>query len=54
MAKLALTETFESVPEEDVFKATDILGGSTVRAIEAGQAWLAAENERVQGAMEPK
>jgi len=35
------TETTESVPEENIFMATDTLGESTKTALEAAEAWLA-------------
>jgi len=40
MEQLAKTETFETIPEEDVFPATDTLGRSTLDAIAAARTWL--------------
>lgn len=44
MEQLAKTETFEAIPEEDIFPATETLGRSTLDAIAAAEKWL-AENE---------
>lgn len=38
--QLERTETFETIPEEDVFLATDTLGESTREAIAAAETWL--------------
>jgi hypothetical protein len=38
--QLARTETFETIPEEDVFIVNDTLGGSTKQALLAAQLWL--------------
>jgi SulP family sulfate permease len=46
--QLASTETFAFVPEQDVFKATEILGDSTERAIRAAKEWLAAQEQDAQ------
>ncbi|MFC2031434.1 SulP family inorganic anion transporter, partial [Chloroflexota bacterium] len=43
--RLLATETTESIPEEDVFLADDILGASTLRAMEAAQQWLEQSEE---------
>ena len=39
--QLAITETFEMIPEADVFKADEILGNSTRQAVAAANKWLA-------------
>lgn len=39
--QLDRTETFETIPEEDVFLEDAIIGGSTKRAIAAAEEWLA-------------
>jgi SulP family sulfate permease len=44
MEQLAKTETFETIPEEDIFPATDALGRSTLEAMAAAEAWLNAQN----------
>ncbi len=38
--QLARTETFETIPETDVFMAEETLGGSTKKAMVAAQSWL--------------
>ncbi len=38
--RLLATETTESIPEEDIFLADDILGSSTHRALVAANQWL--------------
>ncbi|MCP4357943.1 MAG: SulP family inorganic anion transporter [Chloroflexi bacterium] len=38
--QLRKTETFETIPEEDIFMATDTLGGATVEALAAAEKWL--------------
>lgn len=38
--QLARTETFETIPESDVFLAGNVLGASTRQALEAAQSWL--------------
>ena len=38
--QLARTETFETIPEEDIFLANETLGGSTKQAMSAAQSWL--------------
>ena len=43
MEQLAITETFETIPEEDIFPATDTLGRSTLDARAAAEAWLNAQ-----------
>jgi SulP family sulfate permease len=40
MEQLAKTETFETIPKEDIFPATDTLGRSTLDAIAAAKMWL--------------
>jgi SulP family sulfate permease len=40
MEQLARTETFETIPEEDVFPATGRLGQSTQDALETAEKWL--------------
>ena len=40
--QLARTETFETVPEEDVFMVEETMGGSTKKALKAAKVWLAA------------
>ena len=40
LEQLDKTKTFESIPKEDIFLATDVLGESTVKAIKAAQKWL--------------
>jgi hypothetical protein len=39
--QLAKTETFESIPEEDIFKASEILGDATRQAVKVANEWLA-------------
>jgi hypothetical protein len=39
--QLVRTETFETIPREDVFLATDTLAGSTLEALAAARQWLA-------------
>jgi len=39
--QLARTETFDLIPQEDVFPATDVLGQSTIEAMSAAREWLA-------------
>ena len=39
--QLERTETFETIPQEDVFLAEEVLGASTKKAIAAATAWLA-------------
>ena len=39
--QLARTETFETIPEADVYLTEEILGGSTKRAMADAEAWLA-------------
>jgi SulP family sulfate permease len=38
--RLERTETTETIPEEDIFMADDIVGSSTRRALAAAQQWL--------------
>ncbi len=38
--QLARTETFETIPEADVYLTQETLGGSTKQAMVDGQAWL--------------
>ncbi|HEY54414.1 MAG TPA: SulP family inorganic anion transporter [Caldilineae bacterium] len=42
--QLERTETFETIPEEDIFPATDTLGRSTLDATAAAEAWLEDQN----------
>ena len=44
MEQLAKTETFETIPEEDIFPATDTLGRSTLDAMAAAETWLNTQN----------
>ena len=46
--QLDKTETTETIPEEDIFMATNKLGASTKAAIEAAEAWLAEDISTVQ------
>jgi SulP family sulfate permease len=48
MEQLAKTETFESIPQEDVFLATDTLGRATLDAMDAAEQWL-AERTALEG-----
>ena len=41
MDQLAKTETFENIPQEDVFLAKDTLGRATLDAVAAAEQWLA-------------
>jgi SulP family sulfate permease len=41
MEQLVKTETFETIPQEDVFLAKDTLGRSTLDAMAAAELWLA-------------
>ena len=41
--RLLVTETTESIPEEDIFLSDDILGASTHRALEAAALWIERE-----------
>lgn len=43
--QLERTETFETIPEEDIFKVEDTMGGSTKRAMAAAQEWLQETKE---------
>jgi SulP family sulfate permease len=43
MEQLAKTETFETIPQEDIFPARDTLGRSTLDAMAAAERWLAGE-----------
>ncbi|MBE2225230.1 MAG: SulP family inorganic anion transporter [Anaerolineae bacterium] len=43
--QLARTETFETIPEADIFMADEILGNSTRKAAAAAKAWLAQLSE---------
>jgi SulP family sulfate permease len=38
--QLRKTETTETIPEEDIFMATDTLGGATIKALAAAEKWL--------------
>jgi hypothetical protein len=38
--QLRKTETTETILEEDIFMATDTLGGATVEALAAAEKWL--------------
>jgi SulP family sulfate permease len=38
--QLERTETFETIPEADVFRAEETLGGATKKAMSAAQSWL--------------
>jgi hypothetical protein len=40
LEQLRKTETTETIPEEDIFMATDTLGGATVKALAAAEKWL--------------
>ena len=42
LAQLLRTETHETVPLEDIFMATPVLGESTRAALAAAEAWQAA------------
>jgi SulP family sulfate permease len=42
LTQLAKTETFEAVPQEDIFPATDKLGQATEDALAAAERWLMA------------
>jgi SulP family sulfate permease len=44
LKQLEKTGSFEAIPREDIFLATDVLGESTVRAIDAAQTWLAQDD----------
>lgn len=46
--QLARTETFETIPVEDVFRVEETLGGSTRKAVKAAEAWLAAQPMETQ------
>ena len=39
MDQFAKTETFETIPEEDVFPAKDTLGRATLDAVAAAESW---------------
>jgi len=39
-SQLDKTETTETIPEEDIFMATNVLGSSTKAAIKAANVWL--------------
>ena len=41
LAQLARTETFETIPQEDIFLATEALARSTRQAMAAAKQWLA-------------
>ena len=41
--QLERTETFEAIPQEDIFLETDTLGQSTLEAMAAAKQWLAQE-----------
>jgi SulP family sulfate permease len=43
--QLDRTETTETIPEKDIFMATNILGASTRAAIQAAEAWLEENSE---------
>jgi SulP family sulfate permease len=43
--QLARTETFDTIAEEDVFRAEETLGSSTKQAMTAAHAWLAQTPE---------
>ena len=43
MEQLAKTETFETIPKEDVFLAKDTLGRATLDAVAAAEQWLTEE-----------
>jgi SulP family sulfate permease len=43
--RLLAMETTESIPEEDIFMADDVLGSSTSRALEAANQWLERQRE---------
>ncbi len=42
--QLEKTGSFDAIPREDIFLATDVLGESTLRAIDAAQTWLAQDD----------
>ena len=42
--QLVRTETFETIPEQDIYLATDTLAGSTLEAVAAARQWLAQGN----------
>jgi len=44
LKQLEKTGSFDAIPREDIFLATDVLGESTVRAIDAAQTWLAQDD----------
>ena len=48
LAQLLRTETTESIPEDAIYMATDILGESTNTAYASAQAWLAKEEQKVK------
>ena len=41
MEQLDKTETFETIPREDIFLAKDTLGRATLDALAAAELWLA-------------
>ncbi|MEA3334920.1 MAG: SulP family inorganic anion transporter [Chloroflexota bacterium] len=43
-AQLLRTETTDSIPEDGIFMATEVLGDSTRAAMAAGEMWLATEH----------
>ena len=45
LAQLLRTETTESIPEDAIYMATDILGESTKAAFAAAEQWLAKGEE---------
>ena len=46
--QLARTETFETLPAEDVFMIEETLGGSTKKAMQAAEVWLAAQPKNME------
>jgi SulP family sulfate permease len=44
MEQLAKTETFETIPKEDIYLAKDTLGRATLDATAAAEVWLADKN----------
>ena len=48
--QLARTETFEMIPESDVFVADAVLGSATRRAVAAAREWQAQFSEQPTGA----
>jgi SulP family sulfate permease len=51
--RLLATETTESIPEEDVFLADDILGSSSHKALAAAEKWIAQNMAKTEAQEEP-